>query len=110
MLPPAEAGGGPIIPIFDEDFVSIYPDGDNVYIAPVSMHPDMVSVYGSATIDTLANAINNAPVAGPNTTIVMHGCEAAGGAVTQLENKGYDTSNVSSSCFPGCTDDTTYTD
>lgn len=110
VAPDAEAGPGPIVPIFEEYVVAIATVGDDTYIATSDLLATMEQVYGSATLDTFANAINNAPVANPATEFVMHGCEAAGGAVQLLSNKGYDTSAVQSSSFPGVSDDTVYTD
>lgn len=109
VAPNADAGTW--VPIFEEELVASVHVDDCTYVALPHKLQQLEYVYGvSGSIDTLANTIADAPAASSANEFVMHGCKAAGGAVGDLEDRGYDTSTEASSSFPGCSDDMIYTD
>ncbi len=105
------ADAGTYVPIFEDEVVASVQVDDCTYVALPHKLQQLQYVYGVAgTLDTLANTIANAPAASAANAFVMHGCKAAGGAVSDLEDRGFDTSSEAFSSFPGCSDDMNYTD
>lgn len=98
-------------PIFDDQIVASVQVGDSVYVAPAHRKSALEQAHNAqATVDTLGSIITQAPAATAVNEFVMYGCYAAGQAVTDLENKGYDNRTDTASSFQGAGYDATYTD